>query len=276
MQLKKHNSKTPPERKPKWLRKGIALLAAIATLATGGVVASTAYADGGGGNQTAGPGGTPSKNRDVWWRYKDQALANPSDPTSGSFGRASEDSSVYAAFAASGIKVDTKGPAKITAARTQAYNECVSNFHQRHTMQAVEFASYFSSRFRKGSNMVIEKDWRALIGNACWSWILAWIPLIPLAISIATTSYRFDGKDTLTYSHGLITKKEENVDLRRVKRIDASDSPLSGGKLTILDNDGHVTEFKYLKHARQVAEQLRVMVDEASRARGDVQTRIIA
>ena len=49
MQLKKHNSKTPPERKPKWLRKGIALLAAVATLATGGIVASTAYAGGGGG-----------------------------------------------------------------------------------------------------------------------------------------------------------------------------------------------------------------------------------
>lgn len=48
MQLKKHNSKTPPERKPKWLRKGIALLAAVATLATGGIVASTAYAGGGG------------------------------------------------------------------------------------------------------------------------------------------------------------------------------------------------------------------------------------
>ena len=47
MQLKKHNSKTPPEGKPKWLRRGIALIAAIATLATGGVVASTAYAGGG-------------------------------------------------------------------------------------------------------------------------------------------------------------------------------------------------------------------------------------
>lgn len=44
MQLKKHNSKTPPKRKPKWLRKGIALLAAVATLATGGVMASTASA----------------------------------------------------------------------------------------------------------------------------------------------------------------------------------------------------------------------------------------
>lgn len=46
MQLNKHNVETPPERKPKWLRKGIALLAAIATLATGGIVASTAYAGG--------------------------------------------------------------------------------------------------------------------------------------------------------------------------------------------------------------------------------------
>ena len=103
-----------------------------------------------------------------------------------------------------------------------------------------------------------------------------WIPLIPLAIIIANTSYRFDGKDTLTYSHGLITKKEENVDLRRVKRIDASDSPFSGGKLTILENNGHVVEFKYVKHARRVAKELRVMVDEASRAHGDVQNRIIA
>lgn len=50
MQLNKHNVETPPERKPKWLRKGIALLAAIATLATGGIVASTAYAAGGGGD----------------------------------------------------------------------------------------------------------------------------------------------------------------------------------------------------------------------------------
>ena len=132
MQLKKHNSKTPPERKPKWLRKGIALLAAIATLATGGVVASTAYAGGGGGNQTAGPAGTPSKDHDVWWAYRDQALSNPNDVTSGSFGPAWNDNSVYAAFNEAGIKVDNVGPAKITDARTQAYNECVSNFHQRH------------------------------------------------------------------------------------------------------------------------------------------------
>lgn len=74
MQLKKHNSKTPPKRKPKWLRKGIALLAAIATLATGGVVASTAYAEGdtgGGGNAGGGPvGGGGSFN--LQWNYGDR------------------------------------------------------------------------------------------------------------------------------------------------------------------------------------------------------------
>lgn len=116
MQLKKHNSKTPPERKPKWLRKGIALLTAIATLATGGIIASTAYAGGGGGNETAGEGGTPSKSRDVWWTYKDWNLSNPSDPTSGSFGSAATDAPVYAAFQSAGISVDNQGPTKITDA----------------------------------------------------------------------------------------------------------------------------------------------------------------
>ena len=119
MQLKKHNSKTPPERKPKWLRKGIALLAAIATLATGGVVASTAYAGGGGGNEQAdNPGGPASRNRDVFWQYRDGALSNPNDVTSGSFGPAWDDNSVKAAFTAAGVtEIGLSGPAKITAAR---------------------------------------------------------------------------------------------------------------------------------------------------------------
>ena len=134
MQLKKHNSKTPPERKPKWLRKGIALLAAIATLATGGVVASTAYAGGGGGNEQAdNPGGPASRNRDVFWQYRDGALSNPNDVTSGSFGPAWDDNSVKAAFTAAGVtEIGLSGPAKITAAREKAYNECKDGFHQRH------------------------------------------------------------------------------------------------------------------------------------------------
>lgn len=123
--------------------------------------------------------------------------------------------------------------------------------------------------------LVIEKDWKALIGNACWSWVLGWMPLIPLAISIATTSYRFDGRDTLTYCYGIIKKREINLDLRRVRSISASDSPFTGGRLVITENNGSIDTFKYVKNARRVAEQLRLMVDDSSRARGDVQNRFI-
>ena len=129
MQLKKHNSKTPPERKPKWLRKGIALLAAIATLATGGIVASTAYAGGGGGDENAGGSGTPDGAPRVFWQYKDDA--------SGSFGPASDINSVKKAFAAAKVTLHedygsltpmTKAKAALSAANT----ECMNGFHQRH------------------------------------------------------------------------------------------------------------------------------------------------
>lgn len=105
--------------------------------------------------------------------------------------------------------------------------------------------------------------------------MLGFIPMIPLAISIAATSYRFDGRDTLTYCYGIINKREINLDLRRVKSISASDSPFTGGRLVIVENNGSVDTFKYVKNACRVAEQLRLMVDDSSRARGDVQNRFI-
>ena len=129
MQLKKHNSKTPPERKPKWLRKGIALLAAVATLATGGIVASTAYAGGGGGSQPGGGSGGPDGAPKVFWQYKDDA--------SGSFGPASDINSVKKAFEAANVTLHedsgsltpmTKAQAALNGART----ECVEGFHRRH------------------------------------------------------------------------------------------------------------------------------------------------
>ena len=108
MQLKKHNSKTPPEERTKWWRKGIALLAAIATLATGGVVASTAYAGGGGGSENAGGwsggGGIPH----VFWQYRDGALSDPNDVTSGSFGRATDYQSARKAFDAAGATISNQ------------------------------------------------------------------------------------------------------------------------------------------------------------------------
>ena len=73
MQLNKHNVETPPRSKPGWLRKTVAAVAALATLATGGIVASTAYAGGdtgGGGVAGGGPtgGSTPMH---LEWTYKD-------------------------------------------------------------------------------------------------------------------------------------------------------------------------------------------------------------
>lgn len=124
MQLKKHNSKTPPEGKPKWLRKGIALLAAIATLATGGVVASTAYAEGdtgGGGNAGGGPvGGGGSFN--LQWNYGDNGKG---------FGPSSDWNSTKAAitngangFKGLGWSVEANGDAWIKEATQEADTNC--------------------------------------------------------------------------------------------------------------------------------------------------------
>lgn len=99
----------------------------------------------------------------------------------------------------------------------------------------------------------IGKDWRALIGNACWSWNLGYIPMIFKAISIATTNYSFDGTYILSQETGLITKKTTNVDLRRAKMINATDSPLSGGSITSVENNGRSYQFPYIKHAREIA-----------------------
>lgn len=129
MQLKKHNSKTPPKRKPKWLRKGIALLAAVATLATGGIIASTAYAGGGGGSQPGSGSGGPDGAPKVFWQYRDDA--------SGSFGPASDINSVKKAFEAARVTLheDSGGMTPMTKAKAAldgAKNECVEGFHRRH------------------------------------------------------------------------------------------------------------------------------------------------
>lgn len=125
MQLKKHNSKTPPERKPKWLRKGIALLAAVATLATGGIVASTAYAEGdtgGGGNAGGGPAGGGADSFNIMWNYGDRGKG---------FGPSSDWNSTKAAitngangFKGLGWSVEGKGDEWIQEATQQADTNC--------------------------------------------------------------------------------------------------------------------------------------------------------
>ena len=122
MQFTKHNVETPPKGKLKWLRKGVALLAAIATLATGGVVASTAYAEGdtgGGGNAGGGPVGGPGSNH-LEWAYKDGGTG---------WGPASDWNSTKAAMTAMGWHNldDSEGGSSVdwmTKATSQANANC--------------------------------------------------------------------------------------------------------------------------------------------------------
>ena len=125
MQLKKHNSKTRPEERPKWLRRGIALLAAIATLATGGVVASTAYAEGdtgGGGKAGGGPTGGGTGSFNLMWNYGDRGKG---------FGPSSDWNSTKAAitngangFRGLGWSIEANGDAWIKEATQEADTNC--------------------------------------------------------------------------------------------------------------------------------------------------------
>uniref|UniRef100_UPI003F5D2D7D LPXTG cell wall anchor domain-containing protein n=1 Tax=Bifidobacterium breve TaxID=1685 RepID=UPI003F5D2D7D len=105
----------------KMMKAGVAAVAAIATLGAGGVVASTAFAGGGGGNQP-GAGG----NMDVlqFWQYKDDA--------SGAWGPATSLDSVRTAMNNAGVALQGGGVTKAQAALDQARTECETGFRQRH------------------------------------------------------------------------------------------------------------------------------------------------
>ena len=113
-------------------RTVLAGLVAVATLATGGLVASTAYAGGAGDNRPGGAtGGLPAG---MFWQYKDDA--------SGSFGPAANAdgspriASVEAAYKRAGVSVVNDGvydgPAAIRDTLRGALSKCVAGFRQRH------------------------------------------------------------------------------------------------------------------------------------------------
>ena len=113
-------------------RTVLAGLVAVATLATGGLVASTAYAGGAGDNRPGGAtGGLPAG---MFWQYKDDA--------SGSFGPAANAdgspriASVEAAYKRAGVSVVNDGvydgPGVIRDTLRGALSKCVAGFRQRH------------------------------------------------------------------------------------------------------------------------------------------------
>lgn len=130
MQLNKHNVKTPPQSKPNWLRKTVAAIAALATLATGGLVASTAYAagdTGGGGVAGGGPTGSGGSSH-LEWAYKDGGTG---------WGPASDWNSTKAAMTAMGWHNldDSQGGSSVAwmqQATAQANANCISRVKSKY------------------------------------------------------------------------------------------------------------------------------------------------
>lgn len=111
-------------------------------------------------------------------------------------------------------------------------------------------------------NINFEKDWRGIIPNLCWSWILAWLPAIPKLIDIYTTQYQVDEQaGILIYKHGLINKRQENIDLYRVKNISSKENVFSGGYVYITYADKSVKTLPYIKNANDISVQLRNIVN---------------
>lgn len=180
MQLKKHNSKTPPKRKPKWLRKGIALLAAVATLATGGVMASTASAAdigwGGGGlvnsGNSGGGGALPSEF--LLWLADDKtstAAGNP--PTgwnSGTYPNATADIDklLTKQLAAAGIDMNGTNRTQVQDACNQAVNSAIARANGKATKaRVVGLAAPFMNSNWYGTNRdnwwdLFTKHWDAV------------------------------------------------------------------------------------------------------------------
>lgn len=130
MQLSKHNVETPPQSKPNWLRKTVAAIAALATLATGGLVASTAYAaddTGGGGVAGGGPTGSDGSSH-LEWVYKDDGTG---------WGPASDWNSTKAAMTAMGWHNldDSQGGSSVAwmqQATAQANANCISRVKSKY------------------------------------------------------------------------------------------------------------------------------------------------
>ena len=122
----------------KMMKAGVAAVAAIATLGAGGVVASTAFAGGGGGNQP-GTGGDLAAVQ--FWQYKDDA--------SGAWGPATSLDSVRAAMNNAGVTLEGDGVTKAQAALDQARTECETGFQRRHPGEGNGDCRVVASRHRR-------------------------------------------------------------------------------------------------------------------------------
>ena len=168
---KKHNKPAPPKEKPGWLKRGIASLAAFATLATGGLVAvSSANAiDNSGNGVITGGGGSGSgigPNDFVLWLKDNLAQTAAGKPPTGWGTRDNANTSVLLSdLAKAGVEVSDYGTNKplIQKACNQAVNRALDATHQR--ARVIGFATSLRGGAMWGDNAA---HWKSLFEQR-WS-----------------------------------------------------------------------------------------------------------
>ena len=168
---KKHSKPTPPKEKPGWLRKGIASLAAFATLATGGLVAvssANAIDNSGNGVITGGSGGGSGigPNDFVLWLKDNLAQTAAGNPPTGWGTRNNANTSdLLSDLAKAGVDVSDSGVNKplIQKACNQAVNNALDATHQK--ARVIGFATSLRGGAMWGDNAA---HWKSLFEER-WS-----------------------------------------------------------------------------------------------------------
>lgn len=170
LKYKEHSKPTPPKEKPGWLKKGIASLAAFATLATGGLVAvssANAIDNSGNGVIIGGGGGNGIGPNDfVLWLKDNLAQTAAGKPPTGWGTRDNANTSdLLGDLANAGMDVSDSGVNKplIQKACNQAVNRALDATHQR--ARVIGFATSLRGGFMWGDNA---KHWKSLFEEK-WS-----------------------------------------------------------------------------------------------------------
>ena len=171
---KRHSKPTPPKEKPGWLKRGIASLAAFATLATGGLVAvssANAIDNSGNGVIIGGGGGNGIGPNDfVLWLKDNLAQTAAGKPPTGWGTRDNANTSdLLGDLANAGVEVSDYGTNKplIQKACNQAVNRALDATHQR--ARVIGFATSLRGGFMWGDNA---KHWKSLFEQK-WSYAQA-------------------------------------------------------------------------------------------------------
>ena len=192
------------------MKAGVAALAAIATLGAGGVVASTAFAGGGGGNQ---PGTGGNLDAVQFWQYKDDA--------SGAWGPATSLDSVRAAMNNAGVTLEGNGITKAQAALDQARTECETGFQRRHSGEGsgdcrVVAVGAVPAVF--GGNFIYNGSGQAS-PTGTGGWYDNWNKYV------APNTYKYAGTQNYRTSDGFSDDPSNSVDAIMRRNVEASSKP---------------------------------------------------